>query len=203
MWVIKVGGSLAGGATLRDWLACIAADERQRWLLVPGGGPYADVVREQQRRWHFNDRDAHEMALQAMALYALQLHALMPALPVLGSPLDFAGGTGHAIWQPEASACSFLNALPENWGTTSDSIALCLAQKLNAEGLVLLKSSPAPVVPAFATRLALAAYLDSLFPQLLRAQRLPVYCVDASQGPELVGWFSEHAVREGGRVLPD
>jgi hypothetical protein len=203
MWVIKVGGSLAGGSTLRDWLACLAADERQRWLLVPGGGPYADAVREQQRRWHFNDGDAHGMALQAMALYARQLSALAPALPVLGSPLDFAARAGHAIWQPEAGACSFLNALPENWGTTSDSIALCLAQKLNAEGLVLLKSSPAPVMPAFATRLALAAYLDPLFPQLLRAQRLPVYCVDGSQGPQGLGWSSEHAVRDGGRVLPD
>jgi aspartokinase-like uncharacterized kinase len=203
MWVIKVGGSLAGGATLRDWLACIAADERQRWLLVPGGGPYADVVREQQRVWHFNDADAHDMALQAMALYALQLHALAPALPVLGAPLDFAAGAGHAIWQPQASACSLLQALPGNWGTTSDSIALCLAQKMNAEGLVLLKSTLPFAVKASATSLALASFVDPLFPELLRAQRLPVYCVDGSQRPEVVGWSSEHAARAGVRVLPD
>jgi aspartokinase-like uncharacterized kinase len=203
MWVIKVGGSLAAGATLRDWLACIAADERQRWLLVPGGGPYADAVREQQRIWHFNDADAHDMALQAMALYARQLHALVPALPVLASPLDFASRAGHAIWLPAAGACSFLKTLPENWSTTSDSIALCLAQQLNAEGLVLLKSSPAPVVPAFATRLALASYLDPLFPQLLRAQSLPVYCVDGSKGSQVIAWSSQCAAREGVRVLPD
>jgi hypothetical protein len=41
------------------------------------------------------------------------------------------------------------------------------------------------------------------FPQLLRAQSLPVHCVDGSQGPRNSGWSSEHAAREGVRVLPD
>src|SRR5215510_16371000 len=66
--VVKLGGSYAHAAELKPWLAAIAACAGHV-VLVPGGGPFADAVREAQARMGFDDRVAHRMALTAMAQY--------------------------------------------------------------------------------------------------------------------------------------
>jgi len=70
--VIKLGGSFAFSADLRDWIAAIAGCAG-RAVIVPGGGPFADAVRAAQVQMGFDDRTAHRMALLAMEQYA---HAL-------------------------------------------------------------------------------------------------------------------------------
>ncbi len=35
-------------------------------VIVSGGGPFADQVRDAQKRWKFNDQQAHQIALHAM-----------------------------------------------------------------------------------------------------------------------------------------
>ena len=77
--VVKLGGSLAFAPALTEWLAALAASGG-RVVLVPGGGPFADQVRDAQRRRRFDDATAHRMALLAMEQYGLMLCGLHPAL---------------------------------------------------------------------------------------------------------------------------
>ena len=73
--VIKLGGSHAFAPHLRDWLAAIAGCAGSM-VLVPGGGPFADLVRDAQARIGFDDDAAHRMALLAMAQYGCALASL-------------------------------------------------------------------------------------------------------------------------------
>src|SRR3546814_1733087 len=79
LWVVKLGGSLAGGPELTGWLDALAAGGGSI-VLVPGGGPFADAVRTMQRRWSFGDATAHHLALLAMEQYGLMLAGLQPVL---------------------------------------------------------------------------------------------------------------------------
>ena len=102
MWVAKIGGSLGGTDALVAWLAAFVADGERAWLLVPGGGAYADLVRDSQRRWHYPDAEAHGMALQAMALYASELMAIEPRLEVCDGVAMCGAQAGRwpRLWRP-------------------------------------------------------------------------------------------------------
>ena len=65
MWVVKLGGSLAYSPELPHWLSALAHTDA---VIVPGGGPFADTVRDAQQIWRFDDATAHAMALLAIAL---------------------------------------------------------------------------------------------------------------------------------------
>ena len=77
--MIKVGGSLLDwpqlGPQLRAWLAACSGDDN---LLVAGGGPAADWVREAQRQHALSDQAAHWLAIRAMQLSAGLLAELLP-----------------------------------------------------------------------------------------------------------------------------
>ena len=66
--VVKVGGGLlARGECLDVILAEVSAASREvPMLIVPGGGPFADAVREVDRRVGLGDDAAHWMAVLAM-----------------------------------------------------------------------------------------------------------------------------------------
>src|SRR4249919_3583175 len=70
--VVKFGGGvLAHREHFDAALASIGAAARHRTLLVvPGGGPFADAVREVDRRFDLGDEAAHWMAVLAMDQYA-------------------------------------------------------------------------------------------------------------------------------------
>lgn len=184
MWVIKIGGSLARTPALACWLALIAADHGRRWLIVPGGGPYADAVREMQECWGFDDASAHRMAVQAMGLYGAQLAAMAPALEAGTTLRELARARRSGIWCPDAAAARDFQGLPEDWRSSADSIALWAAQTLQASGLVLLKSAPPPPAAGHdAGTLARCGYLDVHFPLQLRAQALPCFWLSGAEPP--------------------
>lgn len=135
MWVVKLGGSLADGECLRRWLDALAVCPV---IIVPGGGPFADAVRNAQALWHFDEQTAHDMAILAMRQYGrmmLGLHPGMRATPIL----DDLSAPPPCIWLPEPE---ILNAagVPASWDITSDSLAAWLAVKLGAPRLLLVKS---------------------------------------------------------------
>ncbi len=84
--VVKLGGSHARSPWLTDWLRAIAEDAR-RVVVVPGGGPFADAVRDLQPVMGFDDAAAHDMGLLAMAQYGRALASLAEAF-VLADTLD-------------------------------------------------------------------------------------------------------------------
>ena len=54
-WVLKLGGSLLEAPELDAWLATTVGAGAGRCVVVPGGGPFADRVRDSQPRLGFSD----------------------------------------------------------------------------------------------------------------------------------------------------
>ncbi len=88
MWVVKLGGSLNANPVLPDWLDMLVQCGGGRVALVCGGGSFADEVRRAQALWAFDDLDAHNMAVLAMAQTAYLMHALNPELQLTRSKAD-------------------------------------------------------------------------------------------------------------------
>lgn len=136
MIVVKLGGSLYNTPELEAWLSTLAShSDASPIVIVPGGGPFANQVREAQEHHHFNDATAHHMALLAMKQFGLMLIALEAKCQPFTSqkPLPLL-----SVWLPDDSLLSESTLIP-NWDLSSDSIALWLASKLNAKQLLLVK----------------------------------------------------------------
>lgn len=153
MWVIKLGGSVTHHDILLKWLQLVARWGDGKVIIVPGGGVYADAVREfQQMRLrlpsgHLSDVHAHALAIYAMDQMARSLVAMLPELTLVRNPLEIAErGWQHRglVWLPSEMALNpelwAGTALPESWETTSDSLAAWLACQLEASHLLLVKS---------------------------------------------------------------
>lgn len=142
--VIKVGGGLVGcGAFERVAAALAAVRGTHRILVVPGGGPFADAVRELSRRITLGEDAAHWMAILGMDQYA---HAL--AFRIAGARLverkSAIAATLAAGCIPVLAPFRWLRAtdpLPHSWDVTSDSIAAWIAGAIGARRLVLIKPS--------------------------------------------------------------
>ena len=80
MWVVKLGGSLLGTPELKEWLALLAKQSDGRIVIVPGGGVFADAIRQNQKMGEYDDVAAHQMALLAMEQYGLVLKSVQPAV---------------------------------------------------------------------------------------------------------------------------
>lgn len=186
MWVVKLGGSLAGGPYLHDWLRMLASSGRGRVVIVPGGGPFAEDVRARQQRLGFDDRVAHNMAVLAMAQFATALHgmcnALVPAT-TLPAIVDALAKERVALWLPMEALRWEADSLA-SWDVTSDSLAAWLANQLSATRLALVKAC---AVPARRTPQEYAdlGIVDARFPAFVRVARYDVNVVTAAQWPEV------------------
>jgi aspartokinase-like uncharacterized kinase len=142
--VIKVGGSLLSHVEQLDGvLAAIARTARcRRLLVVPGGGPFADAVREVDRRVGIPEAAAHRMAILAMDQFAHLLAARLSGGTVIAAP-DEARRALDASGIPVLAPSRWLAAadpLPSSWDVTSDSIAAWVAGQLRARELMLIKA---------------------------------------------------------------
>lgn len=144
--VVKVGGSLFDlrdlGQKLRAWLHELPTT---KVLLVPGGGPTANVIRDLDR-WHaLGEERSHWLALFAMTLNAHFLATLLETTVIAqltSCPAAWAKGDVpildmHAFAQQDEGRPG---ALPHRWSVTSDSFAARVAFCLEAGQLILLKS---------------------------------------------------------------
>lgn len=150
-WVVKVGGSLFDwpelGPRLRQWLA---AQPTRAIVLVPGGGPTADVIRQLDERHRLGEERSHWLALRAMALNARFLLELLPNGVVVEHLKDCAANWRENAF-PILDAHAFClddggqpGCLPACWAVTSDSVAARAAVVAGARRLVLLKSADLP-----------------------------------------------------------
>jgi len=193
--LIKLGGSLIrqeSDKVLQLGNIISRYGQRHPVLIVPGGGPFADLVREYGKQLDLGEETCHFMALAAMDQYAFILQERIPGsnISVLGSlelsqsaelpcPVGSVSSLGvkillcsHILRQVPASD------LARSWDTTSDSIAAYLAKRLNCSMLVLVKSKDIEptlqepdVDPFFRQLLPLAVpawFLNGLDPERLR-----------------------------------
>jgi 5-(aminomethyl)-3-furanmethanol phosphate kinase len=119
--VLKIGGSLFDSG--RELVKRVAEEDV---LVVPGGGAFADKVRDVYATGALSDDAAHWMALLAMDQYGYYLS------DSTGVPLtDTIEGEGTRI----ALAYEILrkdDALPHSWDVTSDTVAAWMAFKAGA-----------------------------------------------------------------------
>jgi dihydroneopterin aldolase len=161
--ILKLGGAQARGGRLGDWLDAIAV-HAGRLVVVPGGGPFADVVRATQEQIGFDDVAAHEMAMMAMSQFGRALASLRPGFELADSEATLGGALWRGrtpIWSPERMTLAA--GLKPSWDLTSDSLAVWLAGQLGAERLILVKHG----APGTAVELVRDGVVDPLFPAYL------------------------------------
>jgi aspartokinase-like uncharacterized kinase len=164
--VVKVGGSLFRhphlAAGLRAYLECLAPSEV---LLVPGGGPAAEAVRELDRLHRLGKEVSHWLAIAAMDVMGGVLRALVPGTRVVDC---------FAFAREDESRP---DALPHSWDVTSDSIAARVATVLGAERLILLKSVNVPDGTRW-DEAARRGWIDPHFPSTIKAAAFAVEIVN-------------------------
>src|SRR5262245_19699924 len=140
--VVKLGGSTASGALMDTWISALAGSALPL-VIVPGGGPFADHVRQAQARMCFSDRAAHAMAILAMDQFGTVIldrdEGLVAArtLDEVGRAL---GSAGVPVWLPSTVAVP-ASDIPASWDVTSDSLAAWLAGRIGADALLLIKQT--------------------------------------------------------------
>lgn len=155
--LFKVGGSLlAQGERLDAVLAEIVTASRDvAVIVVPGGGPFADAVRDVDRRLGLSDDAAHWMAVLAMDQYAHLLAARIDGGVIVQGrdELNTALDAGRIPVLAPYRWLREVDPLPHAWDITSDSIAAWIAGALEAARLVLVKPPDAeePLVDAYFT----------------------------------------------------
>ena len=142
--VVKLGGSTADHKEMDVWTAALA-DSSLPLVIVPGGGTFADQVRDEQRRLGFSDAAAHAMAILAMDQFGHVILDRHERFSAASSPekIEQALTDGKIpVWMPSAMAIT-ASDIPISWDVTSDSLAAWLAGKLAADALLLVKQSRA------------------------------------------------------------
>ncbi|MCW2241300.1 amino acid kinase family protein [Azospirillum canadense] len=179
LWVVKLGGSLWRAPELRRWLEILAAARRVRVVIVPGGGPFADAVREAQPALGFGDRAAHRMALLAMEQYGTALADLEPRLNPARTIADLRGQPSPTVWMPLPLAESA--DVAESWDVTSDTLAVWLAGALAASCAVLVKSAPLPDGASPVHGLVADGVVDPALPDRMARFDGTVWCVSRDE----------------------
>jgi len=142
MWVVKVGGSLLGSPELERWLGLFAKFSDGNIIIVPGGGVFADAVRDAQKVSKISEACAHKLAVLAMDQFGLLLANMNPDLAVAKTEMEIDERTWQhrcIVWLPSQMVLAD-DSIPKSWDVTSDSIAAWLADKVDAQQLILVKS---------------------------------------------------------------
>lgn len=141
--VIKVGGGLLSHVQhfARVAQALCELGRTQRVLVIPGGGPFADVVRDVDERLHAGDDAAHWMAILGMDQHAHVLASRI-ANSVIVATVDEVAQAMRDRRVPVLAPSRWVgraDPLPHTWDVTSDSIAAWCAGQIGASTLVLVK----------------------------------------------------------------
>jgi aspartokinase-like uncharacterized kinase len=143
LWVVKVGGGLLAEAGLlaRVGKALAALAAHRPIVIIPGGGPFADLVRQFDRERGLSATAAHWMAILAMDQYAWVVAGEIPGSRLVEDrPGVLEAHRAGAV--PVLAPSRWLRAadeLPHRWEVTSDSLAAYLAMLLGADELLLVK----------------------------------------------------------------
>lgn len=127
-YVLKLGGSLIDKS--REIVLRLASltQEGYSFLVVPGGGPMADLVRGLYESHGLSDEAAHWMAILAMEQYAYMLADGTGA--VLTRTIEKREGLNVLL--PYSALLQDDQGIGHTWEFTSDSVAALAARRLDA-----------------------------------------------------------------------
>ena len=196
--VIKVGGSIAQNPEKLQIL-CEKIGELSKShqiVVVPGGGEFADTVRQLDKRFLLSNRTAHCMAILAMDQYGLLLADLTANSVVVQGLKETQTALAQGkvpIFLPSQLVFAE-DPLENSWDITSDSIALYLATKLEAQRLLLVtdvdgiytqdpKRYPDAelinkITPYSLTELSMRTSVDLMLPKLLLEQSMDCFVIN-------------------------
>lgn len=207
MWVVKIGGSLLGAPELARWLEIFAKFGDGQVVIVPGGGLFADTVREAQNLTNASDTVAHKLAVIAMDQFGLLLAGLNPALATASSELEIAErGWQHRgiVWLPSKMVLAD-DTIPQNWQVTSDSLAAWLANKLGAQQLILIKAKSldkySKTVPVPVEDLIEHDLVDSQFIDFTAGQNYQTWLLDKADYTLFESDLSLQKLKENGLAV--
>lgn len=201
MWVVKLGGSLLGSPELKRWLEIIAQHGDGQVVIVPGGGLFADTVRAVEQKVQLSDKGAHHLALLAMDQFAQLLADMQPDLVLADSELALAERSWQhrgIIWLPSAMVLAD-QAIPNSWDVTSDSLAAWLADKLDAQKLILIKSVTAHTSNMM--ELVQQGMIDKAFPAFIEGRAFETWLLDKVSCVDFKNGFDEKVLAKTGRKI--
>jgi len=140
--VIKIGGSIAEDPERLRALCTKLSEFAKKYAItvVPGGGKFADVVRDFDKRFTLSSGIAHRMAILGMDQFGLILSQIIPnscATYLLNDAKQLSEIGVVPIFLP--SRLMFKeNPLENSWIVTSDSIAAYVASRLRAAKVLLV-----------------------------------------------------------------
>jgi 5-(aminomethyl)-3-furanmethanol phosphate kinase len=108
-------------------------------IVVPGGGEFADVVRDLDKRFSLSCSAAHKMAILSMDQYGLVLSDLTPNSVTVSKLEEIKSVLNSGRLPVFLPSKLFFEEDPmeNSWNVTSDSIAVYIAHRMNV-GRVLL-----------------------------------------------------------------
>ena len=140
--VIKVGGSLAEDPDRLRALCAKLSEFAKKYaiVVVPGGGGFADVVRDFDKRFTLSSVVYHRMAVLGMDQFGLLLSQVIPnscATYLLSDAKQLSEIRVVPIFLP--SRLMFQeDPLENSWNVTSDSIAAYIASRLRVAKVLLV-----------------------------------------------------------------
>ena len=142
---MKIGGSLLKYPVELSRLCNLLADLSGELdlLLVPGGGIFADTVRDVYTRFKLPENIAHQMAVLAMDQYGILIQSLAQGTSQIVENIE---DSKKCFEEHKIAVLQVSNImksekyLPKSWSVTSDSIAALMAQLIVAKRLLLVKS---------------------------------------------------------------
>lgn len=141
MVVIKIGGSLQSTDYIKKWINAIRLNRSTSFLIIFGGGKYADNIRYDQKEKKYDDLKAHKLAIKGMTNFTEDNLEELKDFTVVNSIRNIKKNYKSRkllVWMPSyEEVCDF--NIPNNWDATSDSIALAISKNINAP-LIVIKS---------------------------------------------------------------
>ncbi len=185
-WAIKIGGSLYGSQYLVKWLQAISEQSKKKLIIIPGGGPFADQVRQADEKYNLDQVNTHNMAIMAMQQYGALLASLCPSIVTANSKdkIHLAWKKSKAVvWEPYEMLRDECE-LEKSWDITSDSITIWLANKLDLENVLLVKSSNHVLENKGLDELTISNCVDPGFKELVRQAGINLHILHKSQVKE-------------------
>jgi hypothetical protein len=128
--IIKLGGSLlAKGRDLVHFLSDYAAKNDLFLIIVPGGGPFVEPIKELSEQGSISNDAAHWMAVLAMHQYGFFLADGDVSISLVES-LEALSNVGHICVVLPYNILKADDSLPHTWDVTSDTIAAFIAHKV-------------------------------------------------------------------------
>jgi len=135
MWVIKIGGSWIKSSNLKKLILLTSSFFKEKFVIVPGGGIFADSVREASK-YNVSERTGHFLALKATEMFGHLIKSMNSNLHLTAKLDNF---REKNLWMPSKKLKNEIE-FEKNWESTSDSVASWLYSNTASSGLIYIKS---------------------------------------------------------------